>query len=77
MIENRLLKTAFKPNTEAVTGGWTKSYENLQNLYSSANIVSMSNLGEIERTCMGDIINRSSPERLMRKWEDNIKVAPS
>jgi hypothetical protein len=30
MVENRVLKTVFGPNTEAVTDGWTTSYENLQ-----------------------------------------------
>jgi hypothetical protein len=58
MAENRALKTVFGLNTGAVTDGWTTSYESLQNLYSSANIVSMTNQGETDEPYMGDIINR-------------------
>jgi hypothetical protein len=48
MVENRLLKTVFGPNTEAITDGWTTSTEDLQTLYSSANIASITNQGEIQ-----------------------------
>jgi hypothetical protein len=42
VFENRVLRRIFGPKRDEVTGGWRKLHnEELQNLYSSPNIIRM------------------------------------
>jgi hypothetical protein len=43
VFEDRVLRRTFRPKRDEVTGGWIKLHnEELHNLYSSSNIISMS-----------------------------------
>ena len=41
VFENRVLRRIFGPRRDGVTGEWRKLYEELNDLYSSPNIVRM------------------------------------
>ena len=88
MFENRVLRI-FGPTRDEVTGEWKKLHNELNNLYSSPNIVRviksrrMRWAGRVER--MGDGIGVyrvlvGKPEgrrplgRPRHRWEDNIRM---
>ena len=90
MFENRVLRRAFGPKRDEVTGEWRKLHnEELSDLYSLPNIVRMVKSrimrweGHVVR--MGDgrgmhrvLIGKPEGKRLWgrprRRWEDNIKM---
>jgi hypothetical protein len=41
VVENRVLRKIFGPKRDEVIGGWRKLHEELHNLYSSPNIITM------------------------------------
>jgi hypothetical protein len=90
VFENRVLRRIFRPRRNEVTGDWRKLHnEELHNLYSSPNIISMIKSKGMRRTGhvarMGETRNAyrilvGKPEgnrplgRRRRRWVDNIKM---
>jgi hypothetical protein len=90
VFENRVLRSAFRPKRDEVTGEWRKLHnEELNDLYSLPNIVRvvkprrMRWAGHVAR--MGEdsgvhrvLVGKPEEERLLgiprRRWEDNIKM---
>ena len=89
VFENRVLRRIFGPRRDGVTGEWRKLYEELNDLYSSPNIVRMIKsrrmgwAGHVARMEKGRGVHKvlvGKPEgkrplgRPRRRWEDNIKM---
>ena len=90
VFENRVLRRAFGPKRDQVTGEWRKLHnEELSDLYSLPNIVRvvksrrMRWAGNVARMAEGRGVHRvlvGRPEgtrplgRPRRRWEDNIKM---
>jgi hypothetical protein len=88
VFENRVLIGIFGPNRKEVTGEWRKLHnEELNGLYSSHNIVQVSQLRRWvgNEACMGEMrgvyrVLVGRPEgkiplgRPRCRWEDNIKT---
>jgi hypothetical protein len=90
MSENRVLRRIFGPKSDEVTGEWKKLHnEELNNLYSSPNIVRVTKsrrmrwAGQVARMGEGKGVYRDlvgKPEgrrplgRARRRWEDNIRM---
>ena len=90
MFENRVLRKAFGPKRDEVTGEWRKLHnEKLNDLYSLPNIVRVvksrrmrwaghvARMGEdrgVQRVLMGKPEGKRPLGRLRRRWEDNIKM---
>ena len=86
VFENRVLRRIFGPKRDTVTGEWRKSHnEELNNLYSSANIVwviksrRMRWAGHVARKREGRgvyrvLVGRRPLGRPRRRWEDNIRM---
>jgi hypothetical protein len=88
VFENRVLRKILGPKTEKAAGSWVRLYnEELHNLHSSTNIVSLIKLMRMRRVwcvaCVGERRNAykifvGEPEgirplgRTRRRWEDNI-----
>jgi hypothetical protein len=89
VFENRVLRI-FGPKTDEVTGEWRKLHnEDLNNLYSSPNIVRViksrrmrraghvARMGErrsVYRVLVGKPEGRRTLGRPRRRWEDNIRM---
>jgi hypothetical protein len=89
VFENRVLKRIFGSKRDEVTGEWRKLHNELNDLYSSPNIVRVIKsrrmiwAGHVARMGKGRGVYRvlvGNPERKRplgrpgRRWEDNIKV---
>jgi hypothetical protein len=90
VFENGVLKRIFGPKRNEVTGEWRKLHnEELNDLYSSPNIVRMIKLRrmrwEEHVACMGEsrvvygvLVGKPEGKRPLvkprRRWEDNIKM---
>jgi len=90
VFENRVLRRIFGPNRDEVKGEWRKLHnEELNNLYSSPNIVRMiksrrmrwvghvARMGEgrgVYRVLVGKPEGRRPLGRPRRRWEDNIRM---
>jgi len=90
LFENRVLRKVFGPNWDEVTGEWRKMHnENLNDLYSSPNIVRvvksrrMRWAGHVARMGVDRVADRvlvGKPEgkkplgRPRRRWANNIKM---
>jgi hypothetical protein len=90
VFESRILRRIFWPKRDEVTGEWGKLHnEELNNLYSSPNIVRMiksrrmrwarhvPRMGEgrgVYRVLVGKPEGRRPLGRPMRRWEDNIRM---
>ena len=90
MFENRVLRRAFGPKWDKVTGEWRKLHnEQLSDLYSLPNIVRVvksrrtrwarhvSRMGEgrgVHRFLVGKPEGKRPLGRPKRRWEDNIKM---
>ena len=90
VFENRVLRKIFVPKRDKVTGEWRKLYnEELNNLYSSPNIVRMiksrrmrwvgyvAHMGEgrgVYRVLVGKPERRRPLGRPRHRWEDNIRM---
>ena len=90
VFENRVLRKIFGPRRDEVTGEWRKLLnEELNDLYSSPNIVRVNNsrrmrwtghvarMGErrgLYRVLVGKPEGKRSLSRPRCRWEDNIKM---
>ena len=90
VFENRVLRKAFEPKRDEVTGEWRKLHnEELNDLYSLPNIVRVvksrrmrwaehvARMGEdrvVYRVLVGKLEEKRPLGRPRRRWEDNIKV---
>ena len=90
MFENRVLRRAFGPKRDEVTGEWRKLHnEELNDLYSLPNIVRVvksrrmrwaghvARMGEdrrVHRVLVGKLEGKRPLGRPRRRWEDNIKM---
>jgi hypothetical protein len=89
VFQNRVLRRIFGPKRDEVTGEWRKLHnEELQNLYSSSDIIRQVKANEVGRACgthgregrkVYKVLVRN-PEgkrplgRPRRKWEDGIRM---
>jgi len=88
-FENRVLRRIFEPQRDEVTGEWIKLYKELNDLYSSPNIVWVIKSRRIRWaghvTCMGEgrgvyrvLVGKAEGKRPLGRprcrWEDNIKM---
>jgi hypothetical protein len=90
VFEKRVLRRVFGPKRDEVTGEWRKLHnEEVNNLYSSPNIVRVINsrrmrwaghvarMGEgrgVYRVLVGKPEGRRPLGRPRRRWEDNIRI---
>jgi hypothetical protein len=90
VFENRVLRRMFGRERDEVIGGWRKLHnEELHNLYSSQNIISMIKsrrmvwmehvvrMGKMRNACKMSVGKRDEKRPLRRprrRWEDNIKM---
>ena len=88
MSENRLLSRIFGPKTDEVKGEWRKLHEELNDLYSSPNIVReiksrmkwawhvprMGDRRVVYRVLVGKPKGKIPLGRSRCRWEDNIKM---
>jgi hypothetical protein len=90
VFENRVFRRIFGPKLDEVTGEWRKlHYEELNNLYSSPNIVRVIESRRMRWAghvaCMGEwrgvfrvLVGKPEGKRPLgrprRRWEDNIKM---
>jgi len=89
MFQNRVLRRIFGPKRDEVTGEWRKLHNELNNLYSSPNIVQViksrrmrwaghvARMGEgrgVYRVLVGKPEGRRPLGRPRRRWEDNIRM---
>jgi len=90
VFENRVLRRIFGPKGDKITGKWRKLHnEELNNLYSSPNIVQViksrrirwvghvARMGEgrgVYRVLVGKPEGRRPLGRPSRRWEDNIRM---
>jgi hypothetical protein len=73
VLENRVLRRIFGPKRDEVTGEWRKlHYEDLNDLYSSPNIVRV--IKSIRVRWAGRTEGKRPLGRPRRRWEDNIKM---
>jgi hypothetical protein len=89
VFENRVLRRIFGPKRDEVTRDWKKLHnEELQNLYSSPNIIRMINSRRMRwaghvarmgkrnayRILVGKLEGKRPLGRPRRRWVDNIKM---
>ena len=90
MFENMVLRRIFGPRRDEVTGEWRRlQYEELNDLYSSPNIVRMiksrrmrwaghvARMGEergVYRVLVGKLEGKRPLGRPRRRWVDNIRM---
>jgi len=89
VFENRVLRRIIGPKREEVTGEWRKLHNELNNLYSSPNIVRViksrrmrwaghvARVGErrgVYRVLVGKPEGKRPLGRPRRGWEDNIRM---
>jgi hypothetical protein len=90
VFENRVLRRIFGPKRDEVTGEWRKLHnEELQNLYSSPNIIRQVKLRRIrwaghvvrmveERNVCKVLVGKPEGKRPLgrprRRWEDGIRM---
>jgi len=89
LFENRVLRKIFGPKRDKVTGVWRKLLEELNDLYSSPNILrviksrrlrwaghvaSMGKRRGIYRVLVGKTDEKKTLGSPRRRWEDNIKM---
>jgi hypothetical protein len=89
VFENRVLRRIFGPKRDEATGKWKKLHEELNNLYSSPNIVRVikstrmgwvghvAQLGEgrgVYRILAGESEGKRPLGKPRRRWEYNIKA---
>ena len=89
LFENRVLRKIFGPKRDKVTGVWRKLLEELNDLYSSPNILRViksrrmrwagrvARMGErrgLYRVWVGKAEGKRPLGRPRGRWEDNIKV---
>jgi hypothetical protein len=84
LFENRVLRRIFGPKRDEVTGGCRKLHDELHNLYSSPNIITMIksrrlNSTNVEkrnayRILVGKPDGKRPLGRRRRRWVDNIKI---
>ena len=89
LFENRVLRQIFGPKRDEVTGVWRKLHEELNDLYSSSNIVRViksirlrwagyvARMGKrrgVYRVLVGKTDEKRTLGRPRRRWEDNIKM---
>jgi hypothetical protein len=89
VFDKRVLGRIFGPRREEVIRCWRKLHnEEFYNMYSSLNIIRiiksriswaihaarMGKTRNVYKILDGNTEEKRPPERLMRKWEDNIKM---
>jgi hypothetical protein len=89
VFENRVLRRVFGPKRDEVTGEWRKLHNELNDLYSSPNIVRVvksrrmrwaghvARMGEgrgVHRVLVGKPEGKRPLGRPRRRWEDNINM---
>jgi hypothetical protein len=87
LTQSRVLRRIFGPKRDEATGSWRKLHEELHNLYSSPNIITVIKSRRIGRACsthdgekeaytvlVGKPEGKRPLGRPTYRWEDSIKM---